>query len=146
MGDADGSGILLNILPTRSRGAEDVDLQICRLNRDLRTVKGDLGEDFHQGERSMPPVRGVKWGQAHQTMDTLLRTQITICIFPSDTDGGRFYAGFLAFARIQDFGLIAILFRPAQIHAHEHGGPILGVCAPCAGVDGQQGIIGVIWT
>jgi len=37
-----------------------------------------------------------------------------------------------------------VALRPAQVHAQEHLGPIAGVGAPGAGVDGNDGVGGVV--
>ncbi len=45
---------------------------------------------------------------------------------------------------IEQFGLKVLVLGPIQIHAQEHFGPIVGIGSAVAGVDRQQGRVGVV--
>ena len=55
----------------------------------------------------------------------------------------RLDAGALAFALFEPLDLVAMRFRPAHIHAHEHAGPVLALGAAGAGVDFEIAVVGV---
>jgi hypothetical protein len=44
---------------------------------------------------------------------------------------------------VDHLGLVALLFAPAQVHAHEHLGPVLGLGAARTRVDGDDGVVAV---
>jgi hypothetical protein len=47
---------------------------------------------------------------------------------------------------IDHLALQSVAFAPAQVHPEQHFGPVLGIGAPGAGVDGDDRIPGVILT
>ena len=88
----------------------------------------------------MPALGGVERRDAHQPMHTAFAGQHSKNSFSRDGKGSRFDAGFFAILIIVDLGLEALLLGPAQIHAHEHLGPVLAFGAARAGVDGDDGV------
>ena len=54
--------------------------------------------------------------------------------------------GFFAGSGIENRGAKAFLFRPAQIHAQEHFGPVLRFGAASAGFDGHDGVETIVFT
>ncbi len=87
---------------------------------------------------------GVERGEPHQPVDALFRVQVAVGIGSVDRDGHAFDPGFFAGRDIQDFGLVMVQLAPAQVHALQHVGPILGIGAACPGVDRQQGVSMVV--
>ena len=69
--------------------------------------------------------------------------KVTVGILAFNGKGGAFNAGLITGLQIDYFGGIAALLGPAQIHAKHHLGPVLGIGAPCAGIDGYDGIVAV---
>jgi hypothetical protein len=39
-----------------------------------------------------------------------------------------------------------MLFRPAKVHAQQHVGPVLGIGSAGAGIDGDDGVVGVLFS
>jgi len=94
----------------------------------------------------MPPVRGVEGRKPHQPVHALLRAQIAIRIFPSTAMVTLFKTGFFSVSTIQDLSLESACIGPAQVHAFQHGGPILRIGSACPGMDGKQGIVIIVQT
>ncbi|MNO87252.1 hypothetical protein D3C76_786710 [compost metagenome] len=57
--------------------------------------------------------------------------------------GGALDAGDFAFGQFDDGGVEAALVGPAQVHAQQHVGPVLGLGAAGAGLDVQVGVVHV---
>ena len=57
---------------------------------------------------------------------------------------GALDAGLLAVGDIEDGGVEAAALGPAQVHAKKHLRPVLGLGAAGAGMDGEQGVAGVV--
>ncbi len=57
--------------------------------------------------------------------------------------GGALDAGDLALGQLDDLGGEAVLVGPAQVHAQQHVGPVLGLGAAGTGLDVQVGVVGV---
>ena len=53
-------------------------------------------------------------------------------------------AALVASARVDQLGLPAARFGPAQVHSFKHGRPILRVRSTCSSMDGQQGVAPVV--
>ena len=71
-------------------------------------------------------------------MNALLALEQTVGVVALKSDGDRLNARFFAGQKIHDFGLDVMRFRPAQIHAFEHFGPVLSLGAARAGMDVQK--------
>jgi len=84
-------------------------------------------------------VRGVEGRKPHQPVHALLRAQIAIRIFSIHGNGHTFQTGFFSVSTIQDLSLESACIGPAQVHAFQHGGPILRIGSACPGMDGKQG-------
>ncbi len=64
----------------------------------------------------------------------------TARVFAFEADGGGLDAGFLAGSFIENGRAIALSFGPPEIHAQEHGGPVLRFGAARAGLDGHDSV------
>ncbi len=56
---------------------------------------------------------------------------------------GRLDARHLACGQLDEIGLEAMMLGPAQVHAQQHVGPVLGLGAARARLDVQIGVIGI---
>ena len=138
-----GGGGLVDVLAAGAGGAEHLHLDLFR--PDLHgLVVLDVGHDLHGGKGGLPPAGGVKGGDPHQAVDAVLALEVAVGVLALDRDGGGLDARLLSALIVQ--GLIGevVALGPAGIHAVEHGGPVLGLGAAGAGVDGQNGVVGVI--
>jgi len=73
-------------------------------------------------------------------MHASFRRKQTVGIFTLDPHGGGFYPGALAGLRIDYRSAKALALTPAQVHAQQHFGPILGFGAAGAWLDGENGV------
>jgi hypothetical protein len=73
-------------------------------------------------------------------------TQPAEGVLALDMQGCTFDAGDFASGQLHDGGVEAALVGPAQVHAQQHVGPILGLGTARAGLDIQVGIVRVHFT
>ncbi len=66
--------------------------------------------------------------------------QLAEGVFANDGEGGGLDAGLFAVLIVVDLGFEALLLGPAQVHAHEHLGPVLALGAARAGMHGDDGV------
>ena len=125
------------MLAARARGAEDVHLDVFVAEVDLDGVV-DVGIDEHRGERGVPPRLRVVGRDPHQPVDALLRLQIAVGVLALDLDRDRLDARLFARQQVEHRDLEAVPLRPADVHAHQHLGPVLRLGAAGAGMDGQE--------
>jgi hypothetical protein len=79
-------------------------------------------------------------------VNSRLTVQIAVGIFTPDGEGGTLDPGLFTLQPIQQLALEAVLLRPAQIHAQQHFGPILGLGTACTGVNRHQSALLVVVT
>ena len=72
-----------------------------------------------------------------------LALEISVGHRPADGDRGAVDARLLVVLAVEDLGVVVVVLGPVQIHPQEHLGPVVGVGAAVAGVDRQQGGVGV---
>jgi len=79
-------------------------------------------------------------------VDSAFSGDQSVGVFPLEHEGRRLEAGFVAFGGLLHLDREAPALGPAQVHAQEDLGPVLGVGAAGTGVDRHQGIAGVVLT
>ena len=79
-------------------------------------------------------------------MDAVFALQKAVGILALNGDGRRLDARLVAVLIVQDLIGKVMPLRPAGIHPVEHLGPVLGLGAAGAGVEGQNGVVVVIFT
>ena len=119
------------MLAAGAAGPVDLHLDVLGADLDLH-VLGQVGHDLHRGEGGLPPGVGVKGGHPHQA------------VHPLDHNGGRLDARLVPVLIVHDLIGEAVAFGPAGVHAVEHLGPVLGLGAAGAGVDGENHIGAVV--
>src|SRR5690606_24697034 len=72
--------------------------------------------------------------------DAGLGRQPAIGVLALDAYGRRLDASNVAAAGLHDLGLPAAILRPAQVHAQQDLGPVLGLGAAGAGLDVEEGV------
>ena len=121
--------------------AGPVDLHLNVLLPDLHLVVIlDLGHDLHRGKAGLPAGVGIKGRHPDQPVDAVLTLQKAVGVIPLDGDGRGFDARLVAVLIVQDLVDKAVALGPAGVHPVEHLGPVLGLGAAGAGVDGQDGV------
>ena len=68
-------------------------------------------------------------------MHTVLTLQVAIGIVAADFDGTGLDACLVAFLQVGNGSLVTMSLGIAQVHAHQHAGPVLALCTTCTGVD-----------
>ena len=79
-------------------------------------------------------------------MDSHLGAQVAIGVPSFDEDGHALGAGLVTGQVVEDIGGKALVLGPAQVHPHEHVHPVLGLGAAGAGMDGEDGVVGIVLT
>jgi len=131
---------LVDVLSARAAGAVSVDAQVGRIDLDFDGFV-HFGIDEHAGERSMAAVAGIERGFSHQSMHTGFGAQMTVGIVADHFDSRAFYAGDLTIGLFQHFDLEAFALAVAQIHAQQHGGPVLRLGAAGTGLDVDEAVV-----
>ena len=140
---ADGGGGLVDVLAAGAAGPVDLHLDV--LLPDLHgVVVLHLRHDLDGGKRGLPPGVGVEGGDADQTVDAVLALQKAVGVLALDGDGGGLDARLVALLVVQNLVDEAVTLGPAGVHAVEHLGPVLGLGAAGAGVELQNGVVGVV--
>jgi len=143
MDEAHGRRVFLYVLAAVPRRAIGVHLDVVGVDLDIDLI-GDIGHDLYEGKGGVPPLGVVKGRYAHQAMDAPLGAQVAIHILAPDLGGDALDPGLLALHLVDDLALIAMAFRPAQVHAQEHLRPILRLGAPSPGIDRQNRVAGIV--
>ena len=145
VGQADGGGGLVDVLAAGAAGAAGLHLDVLRPDLDLAVVV-QLGHDLHGGEAGLPPGVGVEGRYTDQSVHAVLALEITVGVVALDEDGGGLDACLVACLVVHQLIGVAVALSPAGVHAVEHLGPVLGLGAACTGVEGENGVIGVVFT
>jgi hypothetical protein len=82
---------------------------------------------------------------AHQPVHAVLTLEVAIGVVPLDEDGRGLDARLVAVLVVQQLIGKAVALGPTGIHAVEHLRPVLGLGAAGAGVESEDGVVGVIF-
>ena len=104
----------------------------------------DHRRDLDARERRLAAVGGVERREPDEPVDALLGAVEAVGVLALDAEGGGLDAGLLPRARLQQLDLEAAPLGPAHLHPQHHLGPVLGVGAARAGVDGHERVAGVV--
>ena len=132
----------VDVLAARARGAERVDAAIALVDVDLDPVVDDR-IDPDGREAGVPAGIESKGEMRTRRCTPRLRLQPSIGIVALDLERGALDAGFLAVGHVHDLDLVLPLLGPADVHAHEHVGPILALRAAGAGMDFEKRVVPV---
>ena len=72
-------------------------------------------------------------------MHAVLPFQVAIGIIAVKFEGNRFDAGHIAFLEVQFLHLVIVPFTLADVHPHQHLGPVLAFGAAGTGIDLDDG-------
>ena len=134
---------LVDVLAAGARGAEDVHLDVFVAEVDLDRVV-DVGIDEHRREGGVPPRLRVERRDAHQPVHALLRLEEAVGVLALDLERDRLDPRLFARLRSRIGDLEAVALGPADVHPHEHLGPVLRLGAAGAGMDGEDGVARVV--
>ena len=144
VGEAHGGTGLVDVLAPGAAGPEGVDAQVFFLDVDFDIIVG-LGIDKDGGKGGVAAAAGVKGRDADQAVDAAFGFQIAIGIGAVGGKGGAFDAGLVTRQQVIHFGFQTPALGIAQIHAQQYLGPILGLGAAGTGMQGDDGILVVIF-
>ena len=130
------------MLAAGARRAVGVGAHVRLVDVDLDRVV-DHRIDPDAGERGVPARVAVEGRDAHQPVHARLGLQPAIGVRALDLQRRRLDARLLAGVVFEDLDLVAVLLRPARVHAHEHLGPVLALGAAGAGMDLEIGVVAV---
>src|SRR5215471_12766910 len=91
----------------------------------------------------MPSFCRIEWGNAYQTMHTVLGLEIAIRVAPRDFESGALDPRFFARLEVEYFVSIPVRLGPPNVHPQQHVRPVLRLRAPGARVNGHQRICGI---
>ena len=131
------------MLAAGAAGAVDLHLDVLRADLHLH-VLGQVGHDLHGSEGGLAAGIGVKGRDTHQTVHAVLTPQVAVGVLALDHNGGRLDARLVAVLIVHDLVGKAVALGPAGVHTVEHLGPVLGLGAAGAGVDGQDDVGAVV--
>src|SRR5262249_59395144 len=103
-----------------------------------------LGDHGPRGDGGLAALGGAEGRDADEPVAAALALEIAVGVLAGDLDGGGLDARLLAREEIHYLRLEARAFRPSQIHAGQHLGPVLGLRAPRPGMDGKDGVLLVL--
>ena len=135
--------VVLTCWPPLPPETVGVDLEVVRADVD-RNIVVDFGIDEDGGERRVPPLGGVVRGDAHEAVDARLLAEIAEDVVALEPDGGALEPGLFSRLVVEDLGLEALALGVAQVHPQQHLGPVLGLGAAGPGMDGQDGVAGIV--
>ncbi|RMS27317.1 hypothetical protein ALP71_05775, partial [Pseudomonas coronafaciens pv. garcae] len=130
------------VLTTGTGGTVGVNAQVRRVDVDFDVVI-DFRRHEHGRERGMTAVAGVERALAHQTVNADFSTQPAKGVFALDMHGRALDAGNFTGRQLHDGCVETAFVGPAQVHAQEDVGPVLGFGATGTGLDIQIGVVGV---
>ena len=124
-------------------GTAGLHLDVLGPDLDLAVIV-QLGHDLQGGEAGLTAGVGVKGANADETVDAVLTLEVAVGILTLDEDGGGLDARLVAGLVVHELVGIAVALGPAGIHPVQHLRPVLGLCAACAGVEGEDGVVAVV--
>ena len=136
---------LVHVLAARSAGPEGVDAHIFGLHDNFDSIV-NLGNDEHRGEGGMAARGLIERGNPDQAVHPAFGCEKSEGVLAFDADRGGFESRAFAGRQIHDGRAEPFAFRPAEIHAQQHFGPILRFHAAGAGLDGHDGVQAVVFT
>ena len=139
VGDANGGLDFVDVLAAFAARAERVDAQVFGANVDFDLVV-NFGNYEDGGEGCVAASGLIERRDAHKAVHAGFSRKQSVGVFSDELDRCGLDARFFAGSFVEDGGVDSFAFRPSQIHAQEHGGPVLGFGAPGAGLDGHDGV------
>src|SRR4051794_2606962 len=133
----------VDALPTGPRGAEDVHTDLVLGDVHVVGLLDD-GQHLDPREGGLPPALVVERRDADEPVGALLDREGAVGVGHLDGEGGRLDARLLGVAHVVDLGRVLVPLGPAQVHPHQHLGPVGGVHTTGLRADGHQGLAGVV--
>ena len=145
VGQTHGGGRLVDVLAACAGAAAGLHFDVLRPDLDLAVVV-QLRHDLQRGKAGLPPRVGVKGAHAHQPVHAVFALQIAIGVLALDEDSGGLDARLVAGLIVHQLVGVPVALGPAGVHPVQHLRPVLGLGAAGAGVEGEDGVVGVVFT
>src|SRR6185437_1189657 len=143
VGDPHSGVGLVDVLAAGAGGTVGVDPQVGLVDVDGDALL-DQRADVDLGEAGVAAAGGVEWADPDQAVDAALGGEEAIGVLAAGDEGRRLEAGLLPRRGLRHLDVEAAPFGPAEVHAQEDLGPVLGVGAAGAGMDGDDGVARVV--
>src|ERR1019366_2813083 len=134
----------VDVLSALAPGAIGVGANVFRLDVDFDAFV-NFRRDIHAGKRRVAALGLVERRDAYQAVHTDLADQQPIGVLAIDAEGCRLDARLVAWLILIELRGETLALRPAQVHAHQHFGPILRLGAAGAGMNGHDGAALIIF-
>ena len=144
VGQADGGGGLVDVLAACAGGAACLHLDVLGADLDLAVVV-QLRHDLQGGKAGLTAGVGVEGTDTDETVDAVLALEVAVGVLALDEDGGGLDARLVAGLVVHELIGVAVALGPAGIHTVQHLRPVLGLRAACAGVEGEDGVVAVVF-
>ena len=135
---ADRAGGLVDVLPARSAGAEDLLLEILVADLDVDRV-AHFGCHVDGREARLALSLGVERADADQAVDATLALEVSVGHRAANGNHRAVDSRLFVVLAVEQFGLVLVVLGPIEIHPQEHLGPVVGVGPAVSSVDRQQG-------
>ena len=142
MGEADCGVGRVDALAAFAGGAVNVHADVGFVELDV-DVFGDLGDHIDSAKRRVTALVGIERADAHEAVDAALGLGVAVGVFAFDQDGGFADAGGVAGLHVHELDGVIAPLGPAGIHAKHDIGPVVGLGATGAGLDGEDGVVAV---
>ena len=116
---------LVDVLPAGSAGSKGIPIDVCHVHLNIDGVV-DQGVDVHADKGRVAARVRIKRTNANQAVNPVLAFEVAKYKFSLDLEGHGLNPGNFALLKVELAHLVAISFGPAQVHAHQHSGPVAG--------------------
>jgi hypothetical protein len=134
----------VHMLSALAAGAVSIDADIVRLDDDVDAVI-NLRRNEDAGERCVTALGLIKRRDADQAVYTDFALQKSECIVAVHRESRRLQPRFFTRLIVVENGFEALPLSPSQVHAQKHVGPILRFGSTRSGMDGDDGVAGVVF-
>ena len=132
----------VDVLAAGAGGPERIDPAVRFLDLDIDAVV-DHRIDPHGGKARVAARVRIVGRDAHEAVNAGFGLQPAIGVVALDQERRALDAGLFAVGDFQELDLVFPALAPAGVHALQHGGPILALGAPGAGMHFHVGVVAV---
>ena len=139
VGEAHGRVGHVDVLAAGARRAVGVDPEVLLVDVDVGHVLEERGH-LQRRERGLALALGVERRHPHQAVHPVLGAQPPVGVATVDQERGRRDARLRPRRDLVELDVEAPPLGPAQVHAQQHVGPVLGIGPALAGLDLADGV------
>ena len=121
----------VDVLPAVASAAEGVPFDVGGIDLDVDGVVHErIDKDAAEG--GLPLALGIERRNAHEPVHARFGLEIAVGVVALELDGSALDSGFVALLIFGNGHLVAVALAPAEVHTHQHRGPVVGLSAACA--------------